>query len=65
MHFWDILIVSIIGILALAYLAKTIIKMRKNKCATMCNGCGGDTCSTKSFAATKPIKFHKLEEQKS
>jgi hypothetical protein len=46
----DILGTSFIGIIALIYILRTYFKMRKNKCATICNGCsGGTSCSTKVF----------------
>jgi hypothetical protein len=46
---FDILAVSVIGLIAIIFLIRTFIKMRKNKSVTMCNGCSGNSCSTKTF----------------
>lgn len=63
MHFalYDILSVGAIGIVALAFLIHLFFKMKKNKCVTICNGCSGGGCSTKSFADKTPknIEIHK------
>jgi len=53
---FDILAVAVIGIIAVLFLARVFIKMRKNKCATMCNGCNGGSCSTRVFGASDQIK---------
>ncbi|MCE3268591.1 MAG: hypothetical protein K0R49_843 [Burkholderiales bacterium] len=51
-HLLDILSTGLIGLIALVFMLHTYFKMRKNKCATICNGCsGGSSCSTKVFKA--------------
>lgn len=64
MHFAvsDILSVSAVGLIASAFLIHLFFKMRKNKCATICSGCSGSNCSTKSFAIDnlKAIPIHKI-----
>ena len=55
----DILIVTGIGILAVAFLAYTIFKMHKNKKLSLCNGCSSDGCSTKVFSATPELNSTK------
>ena len=52
-HFLDMLSVGVILLMACIWLVRTFIKMRQNKCATVCSGCSGGSCSTKSFAKTK------------
>ncbi len=49
-HFLDIFSVSSIILFAVVWLVRMFFKMRKNKCVTMCSGCSGGACSTKSFA---------------
>ncbi len=60
LHLLDILGTGAIGIIALVFVLRTYLKMRKNKCATICNGCsGGTSCSTKVFKSDKktiPLK---------
>jgi|GEM_PF-5558212 len=53
LHILDILSTGTIGLIALAFVLRTYFKMRKNKCATICNGCsGGTSCSTKVFKSS-------------
>lgn len=49
LHILDLLSTGIIGLIALAFILRTYFKMRKNKCATICSGCSGSSCSTKVF----------------
>lgn len=64
-HLLDVISVIIIGIGACSFILKNYLKMRKNKCATMCSSCSGGSCSTKNFAnksentviSIKPIKW--------
>lgn len=49
-HILDILSVTIVGLIAVGYLVKTYFKMKKNKCATICSGCSGNSCNSRSFA---------------
>jgi hypothetical protein len=53
LHTLDILSTGAIGLIALAFVLRTYFKMRKNKCATICNGCSGASCSTKIFKSDK------------
>ncbi len=50
-HIFDIISVVVIGLIAIAFITRTYLKMRKNKCATICSGCSTESCSTKSFKA--------------
>lgn len=59
--FFDILSVSIIGITALVFVFRAFGKMRKNKCATLCNGCSGSPCSTKKFQSKSNKKVISLK----
>ena len=52
-HFLDMLSVGVIILFACIWLIRTFIKMRQNKCATVCSGCSGGSFSTKSFVNTK------------
>lgn len=54
-HFLDIFSVSCIILFASIWLIRMFLKMRKNKCVTMCSGCSGGSCSTKSFANKSAI----------
>ena len=56
-HFLDMLSVGVIILFACIWLVRTFIKMRQNKCVTVCSGCSGGSCSTKSFGATKQNKY--------
>jgi hypothetical protein len=47
---FDIIGVGLIITLAVLWLMRIVIKMRNNKCATVCSGCSANKCSTKSFA---------------
>ncbi len=63
MHFAlvDIVSVSVVGAVAVGFLIRLFFKMRTNKCITVCSGCSGAACSTKSFAtANKIIPIHQL-----
>lgn len=56
LHTLDILSTGTVGLIALAFVLRTYFKMRKNKCAAICNGCsGGISCSTKVFKSDKKI----------
>ncbi len=57
MHFAlvDIISVSVIGFVAVSFLTRLFFKMRTNKCITVCSGCSGGSCSTKSFATTNKV----------
>lgn len=56
----DIIVVSIIGLIAIGFLVRLVRRMMKNKAASLCNGCSTGTCSTKNFSNDKQvIKFHK------
>ena len=54
MHFAivDILSVSVVGVVAIGFLVRLFFRMRTNSCITVCSGCSGGTCSTKSFATS-------------
>ena len=58
-HMLDIFSVVVIMLIACTFILRTYLKMRKNKCLTMCNGCSGGVCSKRSFATsgTKIIKI--------
>ena len=58
MHFalTDILAVATIGLVAVIFLIRLFARMRKDKCVTVCSGCSGGSCSTKSFATKNPAK---------
>ena len=63
MHFAlvDIISVSVVGVIAVGFLARLFFRMRTDKCVTVCSGCSGGSCSTKSFATTnKTIPIHQL-----
>ena len=65
MHFalTDILAVTVICLVAVLFLIRLFVRMRKDKCVTVCNGCSGSSCSTKSFAKVPPLKsieIHKV-----
>jgi hypothetical protein len=49
----DLLSVGLIGIAAIFFMFRTYRKIRKNSCATLCNGCSTKGCATKSFTAAK------------
>jgi hypothetical protein len=50
LHFLDVLGVGILLFAAVTVLYKNFIKMKKAKgCATLCNGCSTNSCSTKVF----------------
>ena len=60
-HWLDLSAVIVIGCGAIVFMLRTYSKMRKNSCATMCNGCSAGGCSTKSFAPNNKvatIKWH-------
>jgi len=52
-HILDIMSVSCIGVFAIGFLFINYKKMKKNKCATICSGCSGGSCSSKSFVTDK------------
>ena len=52
-HFLDMLSVGVIILFACIWLVRTFIKIRQNKCVTVCSGCSGGSCSTKSFVGKK------------
>ncbi len=52
----DILAVSLIGVVALLFIIYNGIKMHKNKSVSLCNGCSGGSCCTKSFAPAADTK---------
>ncbi|MCX8513999.1 MAG: hypothetical protein ORN24_00340 [Burkholderiales bacterium] len=50
LHVLDILGVSLLLFTAVTVLYRNFSKMRKAKgCATLCNGCSANSCSTKVF----------------
>lgn len=59
-HFqvYDILSVMLIISTAVFWLARICIKMRKNKCATICSGCTGVSCNSKTFTRLPTNSIH-------
>lgn len=58
-HLFDLLSVAFIILMACGFIIRTYLKMRSNSCATLCNGCSGSKCSTRSFVTkAQPIKFY-------
>lgn len=56
MHFAivDVLTVTLIGLVAIIFLVRLGLKMRKDKTISLCSGCTKSGCSSKSFA--KPLQ---------
>ena len=56
----DVLTVGLIILLALIFLVRLGLKMRKDKTISLCTGCIKSECSTKSFAKPLINTSHKV-----
>ena len=59
-HCLDIMSVSCVVAIAVGFLYYNYKKIKTGTCATLCSGCSGSSCSSKSFASDKKVIILKV-----